>query len=336
MLSDFSVYLFWLIPCTLSFLTSLSVCLNILSDEKLRVQYFQQLTIAYCAADLLQTSVTFLGNHGRGKGNTELCSAQIYGLEFGLLGKATVSCVIHGVSWYIADSLKFPRQTWKIHLTLLLSLVLVFVVSVSVRASVVYCDDNFKYSEASESDQVAADYLLFIFLLVYVLIATVMLFSILIYRKMKMIGVSDGLRPELRSLISRLQLYPLCFIICVIPGTVTFLYVFLTDSLNDNNVLNAVTGFFVSINGVVIGSIYFYYQKTLSPYYVRVLRYFGSSSFEISNPLINSDHMNTDRTPDSMTTIMTSDYSVSFRSSGQGITMFSDQSLSSEKTTPKA
>ena len=242
-------------------MTSCLVLLNVLTCEKIRYQFFQQLCGVFAVADIIQTSVTFLGDHGHEDSNYTLCSIQNYGLTLGLLNKLATVLVINGVSWFIITHLTIPNNKHVVLSFAIFLACLLTTVGMVLNSSDIYCTD-FHYDEASRKKERAADYLLFLFVLTYISFFIIVLFCIAISRKMTAMHFRTGeIEKDMRTLLTRLQIIPLCLTACFVPVTLAFIYIFFRGSVADSIVIDSITGTSISLNGFLTGGFYFYHQK---------------------------------------------------------------------------
>ena len=75
-------------------------------SEKLRSQFFQQLSSLLAISDIIQTSSTFLGDYAR----YYKCRSLHYILQFGYFFKTSILLIIGATAWYIVLHLSIPTQ----------------------------------------------------------------------------------------------------------------------------------------------------------------------------------------------------------------------------------
>ena len=261
------VYLSWLIPCVLSFTTSCLVILNVFTCERIRYNFFQQICVLFAIADMIQTSVTFLGDYRHYESDNNLCGVQVYGLAFGLNFKLATVLVINGTSWYVIENLTIPNNKNTILTMAMVVASILSGASVVFRTSKVYCED-LDYENLSSSEEKAIAYTLFVIAFYYVSLFIVLMLCLAISRKLKHMHFrSTEYEKDINDLVTRLQVIPFCLVICCAPLATDLLRAIVNGSPVDRGVLmDSICGAGVSSNGFLVGVLYFYNQKRISPY----------------------------------------------------------------------
>ena len=276
-------------------MTSTFVVLNILTCQKNRSHYFQQLCVVFALSDMMQTFPTFLGDYGVVNKNYTLCSIQNYGLTLGFLCKLATVVVINSVCWYIVEHLATPRDTGMILPLALLIAYLVVITCIVLRTADVYCT-YYDYDEENLNGKLALDYLIFTLSLVYCTFAFIIFLCVTISRKVAILPVISS-EIEIYSHLNRLQLIPICLISCFIPVTICFIYIFVNGTVLRDGYPYSIAGVAISINGFLTGCFYFWHQRQVC-YMIFKVKGFFSSLFKVKivntivNPLRESESLN--------------------------------------------
>mmetsp|Transcript_5590 Transcript_5590/g.8517 ORF Transcript_5590/g.8517 Transcript_5590/m.8517 type:complete len:342 (-) Transcript_5590:185-1210(-) len=272
------LYLAWLIPSSVSFLCSVFLLYYILvRHKKLRNQLFHQLTVFLAAADLIQSGNWFIG--AKYTAPYSQCAVQEYMLQAGTLFKAFTTIIICGLATYIVSQQKHPNQIAVLQYGAIVLLIpcLAVVLSISLHSAKLFCNVHIdKYSDASRDERISilAFWLCFE-VLVYICALVDVTFLCTIDRRLKAIhssltstsraiSVDDGSslhtkrQLQLIQFVNRLRFYPLVFVVCWVPDSISLLVILLTGrhALTLRLIANAAGG----STGWAIALSYFYFQ----------------------------------------------------------------------------
>ena len=234
---------------------------NVIFTKGLRHQLFQQLAFLLALADVIQVSVTFIGDYGNSEYDSGddyvKCCIQNYTLQFGVLFKSSVALFIGGVVWHIVRFLKSPQYLY-FYLSFCVILPICCVcLSILFNTADVHCTQDYQYEDESDAGQTSYLVLLGVFFApLYIQLAVLVVAVIAVKVKLSHMEISN---PGVELVLRRLMLYPLIFIFSLMPATLLVLFQFLLG--RKVLLLELMTGFFVSINGFLVGSVYIRHQR---------------------------------------------------------------------------
>jgi uncharacterized membrane protein YgcG len=270
------IYLFfWLLPCIFSFTLSCLIMGNVILTDGLRAQLFQQLAFLLALSDVIQTQATFYGDYGDFRNDDrdgyKKCCVQNYTLQFGTLFKTCILVFIGGVVWHIVRYLRSPKHQYAILSCSIIFPILLTLISIFFRTADVYCSENFEYSEESASGQTSYLMLLALFFApLYLLLLTLVVCCVAVKIKLSKMQIGN---PGVELVLRRLMLYPLVFLLSLIPATLLAIFQFVLGY--SVLVLELLTGFFVSFSGFLFGCVYIRHQKKYPERVEHLLRLLG-------------------------------------------------------------
>eukprot|EP00603_Paraphysomonas_imperforata_P006253 CAMPEP_0114423148 /NCGR_PEP_ID=MMETSP0103-20121206/5993_1 /TAXON_ID=37642 ORGANISM="Paraphysomonas imperforata, Strain PA2" /NCGR_SAMPLE_ID=MMETSP0103 /ASSEMBLY_ACC=CAM_ASM_000201 /LENGTH=181 /DNA_ID=CAMNT_0001591789 /DNA_START=630 /DNA_END=1178 /DNA_ORIENTATION=+ len=105
--------------------------------------------------------------------------------------------------------------------------------------------------------------------------------------------------PGVKLLLWRMLLYPMLFLLTLIPATLTLITQFAMDK--SFLALNSMSGFFISFNGFMFNMVYFYHQKQFPPIVMDTLLLMGwLPTIVVQEPLLNDQLTLTHDTNDTL------------------------------------
>lgn len=164
------------------------VLINIWWNIPLRRQYFHQLSAIMSICDLIQTSVTFLGDYGnsrRADKNYVLCALQNYGLQVGLMYKVSVVLTVCSTILYLVKTLKIPLRKYLFLLCTMIATSILLALSFAFKTANFYCYDGlYDNSTASKSRRRSAKFAaILLFTPLAIIIVSVSLLCIIIQHR---------------------------------------------------------------------------------------------------------------------------------------------------------
>mmetsp|Transcript_11715 Transcript_11715/g.17750 ORF Transcript_11715/g.17750 Transcript_11715/m.17750 type:complete len:323 (+) Transcript_11715:38-1006(+) len=272
-----SLYLAWLIPSSLSFISSLYILYYIIHQNKLRSQCYHQLILLLAITDLIQSGNWFIGP--KYTATYQQCALQEYLLQAGTLYKSFTTLIICSIAMYIVRLNKHPPQKIVLQYTFMILLIptMALILSILLHSARVFCTVDIKsYNEASHDGRVAilAFWLCFE-VLVYLctFIDIILLFSIskhlkeshsnLCGRNLGILSTASGknTRDYQQTLfVNKLRIFPFIVAVLLIPDSVSLMVILLTGrgALTLRLIANACWG----STGWIISIGYFYFQYT--------------------------------------------------------------------------
>jgi hypothetical protein len=257
------LYLYFLVPSSISFTMSFFMFINIVFSKKLQNQFFQQLSATIALADMIQCGSWFVG--GKWDSPFVICASQEYFLQGGCLFKAFTTILICGISTVVILTLHVPKINIFHYSSILYFMMpaLCIFISVYYKTARLFCGNQSQYeSSSADSRNAVLSYGLAFLLPIYMCVVVDFLLYIYISHAIRKKYDTSGESEEqqlLMSSVKRIKIYPLLFAVGWFPELINYAYAAFIGPAP--HFMIVISCFSISSVGIGTSFFYFYYQR---------------------------------------------------------------------------